>query len=97
MSLHAILEEFGRDSEFGECSYCPSISDDCKNCKKMLKAINDILALLPEEKDMSKENTCDLLYRPPMRDGETREIHCVNYDERRGWNHYRDTLLKRLK
>ena len=40
-----------------------------------------------EIKDMSQENFNDLVYRPPLRDGDTIPAQkYINYDERRGYN-----------
>lgn len=49
------------------------------------------------KKDMSGEHTHDLVYRPPLRDGESRNITCVNYDERRGYNIACDDLIKWIR
>ena len=56
--VRAVLEEFGRNSDDGECSYCPSISEDCVKCKKMITTLTHLdalykakyLGMLPEKR-----------------------------------------------
>ena len=40
----------------------------------------------PVKKDMSRENVSDLVYRPPLLDGQEINQTYINYDQRRGWN-----------
>jgi hypothetical protein len=77
-TLHTILEEFGRNHENGECSYCPSTSDDCKKCEKMITSIQQILELVPEKRYLidklavicsNIDDAVDYGYEKGLRDG----------------------------
>jgi len=60
----------------------------------ILQAIRDEL---PEKKDVSEKNCNDLVYRPPLKDGDSFTQIVINYDYREGFNDCLDQIKEKLK
>jgi hypothetical protein len=57
-----------------------------------------ILEAVGSDKDMSKENSHDCLYRPPLLDGQKMpEREYINYDQRRGYNQAKTEIRSELR
>ena len=86
--IQKALEEFGRNYSLGECSYCPSTSEDCKKCKKMIKTLTQILFLI-KERIPKKKTVRDLL--------KGRNIGIEAYIWKRGYNQAIVAITKELE
>lgn len=72
------------------CGKCDSVDEALAAIRKELEGC------VPPEKDMSSYMSINLIYNPPPEDGETRQITHVNYDQRRGFNKCRDSVLESI-
>jgi hypothetical protein len=84
-------KEQGYNTLCGHPLPCPKHTDIEKWRLEVISAITKLfkermLELIGSDKDMSGEFSHDLVYRPPLCDGDKINTEYINYDQRRGYN-----------
>jgi hypothetical protein len=77
----------------------PRIGEEFALTDDIISSISKlILEAVGSDKDMSKENSHDCLYRLPLLDGQKMpEREYINYDQRRGYNQAKAEIREALR